>query len=245
MEKIRIGNDISLQVSLFTKIKEPINIHSIQAFLVNDTLCKDSFFGNIRYDRFPKEPCCCEYNGTAYDICQSGYPQYYIKPNNFICRYNGFGVYPHTFETHARHRHGCSKDCVQFIKYRARVEQTQDINKVYVYFPAEDQVTCGVYNLIIVAKCYQPGYSKYDQFKTVTVCYNDVFELVPADYSGDDITDQTIIKVGISQAGGSSEGVDKYAIGGQLDKDNLTINLSDGSVTDDIDLSGMFEWYKG
>lgn len=245
MDKIRIGNDISLRVSLYTKIKEPLNIHSIQAFLMNDTLSKDSFFGNTRYDRFPNEPNGCYYASTEYDICQTGKHQYNTLPHNIVCKYNGFGVYPHTFEQNICTNTSVCDNSGQFTEYRARIEQTKDVNTVYVYFPAEDQITCGVYNLIIVAKCYQPGYSKYTQFKTVTVCYNNVFELVSADYSGNDIADQTTLEVGISQVGGTGDNIDVHAISGELnDSGILTINLNNGLTTDQIDLNSMLAWYK-
>lgn len=242
--KIRIGNDIALRVSLYTKIKEPLNIHSIQAFLVNDTLNKDSFFGNVLYNRFPKEPCCCEYNSTPYNICQCGKYQYSVQPSNVVCKYKGFGVYPHTFEQNICKNSNICLDERQFIKYRASVEQTKDVNTIYVYFPAEDQVTYGKYNLIIVVKCYQPGYSKYTQFKTVTVCYNNVFELVDANYSGNDVADQTILEVGISQIGGTGDNIDIHATSANLSGDILTINLNNGLSTDGVDLGSMFEWYK-
>ena len=45
MEIRRIGTDIQLYVNLKTRVKEPLNIHSVQAFLVNTSL-RDELMNN-------------------------------------------------------------------------------------------------------------------------------------------------------------------------------------------------------
>ena len=54
-----------------------------------------------------------------------------------------------------------------------------------MFFPANAQLYTGKYKLVLVVKLYEPGYCK-NHFRTVTVDYNDVFELVDAmDFEGE------------------------------------------------------------
>ena len=99
--KIRIGNDICLDVTLLynSDNDEYANINSIQAFIINaskeaeyEALIKDK----TRFiSRFPVEPYVDAYSSTAYDIKSSGYPTWRAYPRNHVyATYSGFGVMP-------------------------------------------------------------------------------------------------------------------------------------------------------
>lgn len=272
MEIRRIGTDIKLYVNLKTKIGQPLNIHSVQAFLVNTSLRSElkqqltdaysaydaaSSDNSIKYiSRFPIEPMCECYRSTRYDICQSGYPTYHAAPYYIKPFYRGFGVCPHSFDAFKNHawchRDMCKEkfdimkaekqyhDKSKYIQYQARVEESSVPGMVYVYFPAEDQLECGKYSLIIVAKCFSPGYSTQTQLKTITFDYADVFELV--DNLQD--SDTSTINVGVVDVPTGYSDEDTFVSSGDVENDTLTLGYSTGGGFD-IDLSEITAWYNG
>lgn len=161
--------------------------------------------------RFPEEPNCRAFRSTPYDLCHSGHPTFHVKPICFGACYTGFGVTPHSFDPFHNHLwayghphwhndfcHPCHEcECDYPIgeeldhvnipdpdKFRAPVKAADDKNKVYVYFPAEDQHHTGTYKLVIVAKIYQPGYAPND-LRTVTMDYKEVFTIVGSSEQAD------------------------------------------------------------
>lgn len=94
--KIRIGNDIRLQISLrFRDLDKIVNIQSIKAFFINTTL-KDELDKQYKrknrfVGRFPIEPFLDEFEPNAFAINSAGYPKYHAIVHN---RYNGFGLRP-------------------------------------------------------------------------------------------------------------------------------------------------------
>lgn len=121
MEKIRIGNDIRLLVNLTgSKNIDAVNIHSVEAYLINTTKWMDLNEEHFResammhdemecrkhkirfVSRFPVEPWVFghHYCPNPHDICCSGRPCYHVHPIPFVPVYPGFGVHPHTFEPH-------------------------------------------------------------------------------------------------------------------------------------------------
>lgn len=142
--------------------------------------------------RFPVEPHVFghHYCPNPYNICCSGRPCYYAHPVPFVPVYPGFGVHPHTFEPHTwchddlhdiyRHAHCMHEHMehdIDHCSYLAPVESTGSNSVVKVFFPANAQIFTGRYKLVLVVKLYEPGYCK-NHFRTVTVDYSDVFELV-------------------------------------------------------------------
>lgn len=278
MDKINIGSDIRLTVHLSTKYFAPLNVHSVQAYLVN-TSVKSDLENQIKaaYDeyndavinkaekiqfisRFPVEPYFKGFSSSPYDICQCGYPHYHAHPHCCRPAYCGFGVYPHTFDGFRNHlwAHYDTDPLIakikyaeelyqkkeQFLKYQAFVEETSSNSTILVHFPGKDQVELGVYKLIIVAQVYQPGYSKFSKLKTVTIDFNNVFELVES--GGGDTT----IVVGIAptestSGDGQSSYFDTYAVSGEYNGSGLIdIKLNTGFSLPGgpIDISSETEW---
>lgn len=192
--KVRIGNDICLNVALISNSEDYINIKSLQAYLIKTTETincpaeEEKIFQYI--GRFPIELGVPAYNSTKYNLCHCGNPTFHVRPvQNVVPVYAGFGVYPHTFDglmtafdPYYNHLWSISKakpikKDPDADKYLARVYATRYPNKVKVYFPAEDQKELGTYKLVIVAKIYEPGYGS-NNLKTVTMDYKEVFTLV-------------------------------------------------------------------
>ena len=85
--KIRIGNDVKLQVSL--SLGEGVdytNIQSMRAVFVNTTLKekleKEYIKKNRFIGRFPIEPFVDEYTPNAYCINSNGNPRYHVRVYN-------------------------------------------------------------------------------------------------------------------------------------------------------------------
>lgn len=286
MDKIRIGNDIRLNVGLNTSALDPININSIQVFLINTTLQSDlearikqacdvynaaAEDKSIKYiSRYPIEPVTGCYHSDKYNICHSGCPTYHVRPFCPKPPYCGFGVYPHSFDGFTNHlwaiddltrfkneiidAKNAYKEFEHLIQYRAIAESTANSNVIAVYFPAADQKELGVYKLVVVAKVYAPGYSKFTQFKTITIDYDSVFELVSAsDMSGGD--GANIITVGTStttdEINPSNDNdiyvnSGQYMVTGSKGESSIKLTLSDNRVlpSNIIDLSSETAWYE-
>lgn len=184
---IRIGNDIKLDVTIQELTgMDIINIKSIKCFIINTT------------------PMLQDHRGTAYEIRRCGFPHYYAHPFE---EYHGFGVYPgfpknwhynlfpRPYYDFYHKYYGCHylKPIHRHNKpfeFIAPVKALEDRNKVRVFFPATAQMLCGLYSLTFVIDLYEPGYHQ-NNLRTVTVDYNNVFELVPnaEGRSGDIIID--------------------------------------------------------
>lgn len=237
--KVRIGNDICLYVTLLGKNRNDyVNIKSIKAYLINTSRkndIKELIEGEKRtvrfVSRFPEEPRCPEFRSTPYDLFQCGHPTFHVKPHCYKAYYTGFQVFPHTFEPFHNHlwAYGCPDKCPMPPhdemdhmdipdpnKYVAPVKAAESADKVYVYFPAEDQLHTGTYKLVIVAKLYEPGYAP-DNLRTVTMDYKEVFTIVGSSEEADayssinievgnntkasDISLSGMFSVGIGQSG--------------------------------------------
>lgn len=153
----------------------------------------------VKYvSRFPAEPHR-GYRGTPYDLMHCGHPTFHVHPVWCVAPYIGFGVHPHTFDPYHNHLWGYDdmqdlhakmmykeedyKQQYSECEFVAPVSASDQVNKVYVDFPAECQHYTGTYKLIIVAKLYEAGYGK-DNLRTVTMDYMDVFTLVGAGEEG-------------------------------------------------------------
>lgn len=186
---IRIGNDIKLDVTIQElNGMDIINIKSIKCFIINTT------------------PMLQDHCGTQYEIRRCGLPGYYAHP---VQEYHGFGVYPrfpkiwhhnlcpyygqfgrHYLKPINKHHNHC-----EFI---APVKALEERNKVRVFFPATAQMLCGLYSLTFVIDLYEPGYHS-NNLRTITVDYNNIFELVPnAEGKSGDITIDIDKQIGIN-----------------------------------------------
>lgn len=185
---IRIGNDIKLDVTIQElNGMDIINIKAIKCFIINTT------------------PMMQDHCGNAYEIHRCGLPIYHIHPflspypfdrGPFLapCEYHGCGIYPmhcknwhHNLFPHhdyfCRNPYGhhylhCINPDKKPFEFIAPVKALPDRNKVRVFFPASAQLLCGMYSLTFVIDLYEPGYH-CNNLRTITVDYNNVFELVP------------------------------------------------------------------
>ena len=206
--KIRIGNDVRVKINIFGDSNEAVNIKSIDAYVINKTKQNDivqehmrerSVLSNeiefrknkIQYiSRFPVEPNMPDFCSSPYDVCCSGRPCYNAYPRHLVPVYPGLGVIPHTFEPHtwgrgdvtelytkAGYKYMDMDEQYKKCEFRAPVKYGEDNGVVYVYFPANCQLYTGVYTIILVLKVYEEGFMK-DNIKTVTMQYDNAFELV-------------------------------------------------------------------
>lgn len=240
MQKIRIGSDIRLMVTL-SGVKfggdeyALVNIQSMTAILQNTTLknkYKEKLKDKTRFiSRYPIEPHLDEFVATTANLNTSGYPAYHVMPNSHMIRtYAGYGVEPE-FDIIYRKMHKYN-----LTDYRTPVEHTSAPDTVYVYFPAEAQLFPGVYKLIIVAQIYVPGYNK-NNLRTITVDHEEVFELVTS--SSEEETEGEITIV-IDE--GSSVVYDNFVE--FTDYDNagtVELHMTNGDTVP-IDLTSEFTW---
>lgn len=209
IKRVRIGNDIRLRINLLNmKGIDTINIKSIKVYIINASREKekaDKLANDTRFiSRFPCEPHHPAFEPSAYDLNLAGLPRYYAYPEHHCnpC-YSGFGVHPNWSRIYP------VKNCVNDTEFIAPVQATEYKNQIYAYFPANNQLYCGVYKLVVVARIYQPGYY-LDNLRTITMDYNNIFRLV--DDSTGTNSDVTI------EIGASSEvGVQGVELSGMSD----------------------------
>lgn len=177
IKRIRIGNDIRLRINLLNmKGIDTINIKSIKVYIINTSREKekaDKIANCTKFiSRFPCEPHHPAFEPSAYDLNLAGLPRYYAYPEHH-CHYfyHGFGLHPDW--SHIYPVENCTND-TEFI---APVQATEYKDRVDAYFPANNQLYCGVYKIVVVARIYQPGYG-LDNLRTITMDYNNIFRLV-------------------------------------------------------------------
>lgn len=205
---IRIGNDIKLDVTIQElNGMDIINIKAIKCFIINTT------------------PMMQDHCGNAYEIHRCGLPIYHIHPflspypfdrGPFLapCEYHGCGIYPmycknwhHNLFPHhdycCRNPYGhhylhCINPEHKPFEFIAPVKALPERNKVRVFFPASAQMLCGMYSLTFVIDLYEPGYH-CNNLRTITVDYNNIFELVPnMEGAAGDITIDIDKQIGIN-----------------------------------------------
>lgn len=219
---------------LYTADDEYATIDSLQAFIINDTKEKE-YEEDIKnktkfISRFPVEPYVDAYTSTAYDVKSSGYPVWRAYPQNHIyATYSGFGPNPEWDNIYRPVPHR------NLTQYRAQVKYTEDRSMVKVFFPAKAQLYTGTYKLVVVAKIYDPGYSK-DNLRTVTMDYENVFTLV--NNSTDGIDGAVTLDVASTARSGSAKHVTVkgdvlVGVGGvgYLSAEVYPVSVGDSSVT--------------
>ena len=230
--KVRIGNDIRLQVQV-TCGEEPVNLLYAKAVFINRTLedkvLKEYKKKNRFMHRFPIEPFTNEFKSTAYNINSAGYPRYKaVIPN----RYNGFGVYPKWDQI------GPFKE-MRITEYTSTVERTANADTVVATFPAEVQKFEGSYDLVIVAQIEDSGYSNHA--RTVTIDYNNVFELVKNSQESDI---ENPVQIDINNVSDSGTRQDYYVVSGSYNDNNIQLNRNDGNTVN-VDISPAVGWFEG
>lgn len=172
--KVRIGNDIALNIHLSQKyVKDPINIKNVQCIVVPCNGMVDTPFTPSKYDInrcglpvYHMLPCC---DGIR-PCCETSYS---MQP------YNGFGVNIQKNDTYCVDPCCCGSNACKLA-----VRSLGAPDSFMAFFPAYDQHILGKYTLVVIAELYEPGYD-YSNLRTVTVDYSDVFELVASSEEAD------------------------------------------------------------
>lgn len=240
--KIRIGTDLSLLVTLTNvEAARPIMIRSLTAYLVNSTLkqkADEELKNKTKFiSRFPVEPMRDSYISTNYNINCSGYPTYNVWPQNrAMAPYAGFGYNPDWDVIYPK------QPDYRFTEYRAAVLATKHQNQVEIHFPAEDQLFCGNYNIIIVVEYYMPGYM--NNTKTVTLDYSNAFSIVESSEE-EDLTGTELVTIkGVDNIPTYTpgDGTDVYVYEGKLDDGTINLNLTSGESVA-VDVSSITAWH--
>ena len=196
MQRIRIGNDVRLNLTLRgPRTYDQANIKQLKCYLINTSML----------DYFPVDCFCSKHVhgcGCVNDRC--GHPKYHALPHcrYYDCCHNDFyhyGCFRHC--SHDFHcmldPHGCNPAagpgilppkynkpydavnccaCEDFT-YLAYSRVLPKANSIQCYFPAKDQMFCGVYKLVVQAMIYEPGWGRTD-LHTYTMDYGNVLQLV-------------------------------------------------------------------
>ena len=241
--KIRIGTDLNLLVNVFdSTTPKQLNIRSLEAYLVNTTY-KTKIDNEIHkktkfISRFPIEPMRDAYLSTEYSINCSGYPSYHAYPNETTHpTYAGFGVNPVWGLIYP------VKPSYRFTEYKAKTYATTSPSKVLVTFPAQDQLFCGDYSIVVVVKYYQKGYNH--NLKTVTMDINNAFTLIDNSEDEDLTSTERVQLVSINDPTADADENDIFVNSGELSGSNIHLDYSVGGNGVNIDMSREFDWYDG
>lgn len=232
--KIRIGTDIRLKIQLkFADKEDYANIQSLRAVFVNTTLKKkleDEYIKKNRFiGRFPIEPFVKEFQPCEYNIHSTGRGIYRAFVHNPYC---GFGLYPDW------------KKCmpiqdIDITKYFAPVSATANADEKVIDFPGIAQKYEGVYQLVIIAQIYQPGYK--DNIRTITINNNNIFELV-GDSEEEGVSNPVLLEIIDESSTMPKE--DIYVIGGVYNDKTVHLKRNDSTIIN-VDISPITDWYEG
>ena len=257
MQRIRIGNDVRLNLTLRgPRTYDQANIKQLKCYLINTSML----------DYFPVD---CFWNkhvhgcGCVNDRC--GHPKYHALPHcrYYDCCHNDCNRYSHSFCC-MLDPHGCNPAagpgilppkynkpydavnccaCEDFT-YLAYSRVLPKANSIQCYFPAKDQMFCGVYKLIVQAMIYEPGWGRTD-LHTYTMDYGDVFQLVDdktgasgditIDADTDDIENKNIIAMRIKTKDLVMYGNTKLNLGEKDVRDHkyvIEVDLENGSTVE-------------
>ena len=261
MQRIRIGNDIRLNLTLRgPRTYDRANIKQLKCYFINTSML----------DYFPVgcEHCCCpcdkHVHGCGYMTNICGHPKYHVLPhcchhdcchNDFHCSHDfhcmldphgcnpaaGPGVLPPKYRKPYDAVNCCACDDFTYLAYSRVLPKA---NAIQCYFPANDQVFCGIYKLIIQAIVYEPGWGRTD-LHTYTMDYGEVIELVDdntgasgditVDADTDDIENKNIIAMRIKTKDLAMYGNTKLNLGEKDIRDHkyvLEVDLENGSTVE-------------
>ena len=267
MQRIRIGNDVRLNLTLRgPRTYDQANIKQLKCYLINTSML----------DYFPVDCFCCKHvNGCGCVKDRCGHPKYHALPHcrYYDCCHNDF-YHPdccHDYFHHCSHDFHCMLDprgcnpaagqgvlppkynkpydavnccaCEDFT-YLAYSRVLPKANSIQCYFPAKDQMFCGVYKLIVQAMIYEPGWGRTD-IHTYTMDYGDVFQLVDdktgasgditIDADTDDIENKNIIAMRIKTKDLVMYGDTKLNLGEKDVRDHkyvIEVDLENGSTVE-------------
>ena len=244
MQKIRIGNDIRLNLTLRgPRTYDQASIKKLACYLINTSVA----------DFYTGETCCNDshmYGHPCFNRC--GCPQYHVyphccRPYHHDCRLSGRGCNPCAGAPCIPPAYCKPFDRVlagydDKFCYTAYSKVLPKANSIQCYFPAKDQLFCGVYKLVVVAEMYEPGWGKTD-LHTYTMDYGEVLMLVndntgasgdiTLDVDKDDILNKNIIDIRVKTHDLYLYGGNQIRLGEQDKKDHyyiIEVELENGSV---------------
>lgn len=261
MQKIRIGNDIRLNLTLRgPRTYDRANIKQLKCYFVNT-----SMLDCLQADC---QRCCnqCDKHtqGCGYMANICGHPKYHVLPhccnndcchNDFYCSHDfncmidphgcnpaaGPGILPPKYRKQYDAINCCACNDFTYLAYSRVLPKA---NAIQCYFPANDQAFCGVYKLIIQAIVYEPGWGRTD-LHTYTMDYGNVIELVDdntgasgditVDADTDDIENKNIIAIRVKAKNLTMYGNTKLNIGDKDIKDHqyfIEVDLENGSTVE-------------
>ena len=236
MEKITIGNDIKLKVTLTSVfgVTNKMDIKQGRCFLINKTLQQQNSCATCN-TAYTLDSCCVP--------CYYSFPHRHYSSHWYILPYNGFGYTPDFRCIYNRcNRIGC---CTHSCNYEVElpVQFTEQENVVIIDYPACKQRFTGVYDLKFVFEIYVRGYNDRN-VKTITVDCMDAFELVS---EGGKCGIIEVEFVNSEPGGDGGSGTDNYVVNGSFDyetnqtdnnpKLTLQMNTGDNVVIDMADLA--------
>lgn len=240
MQRIRIGNDIRLNLTLRgPRTYDQASIKQLRCYLINTSIM----------DFFPNRCFMPQHTFGNYCIIdRCGHPCYHVNPCDHF----------HDCRKCCSHDCALSHGCEFSPRYRAEFGSTAGVmddrfcytaysrvlpkaNSIQCYFPAKDQLFCGVYKLVVEAVMYEPGWGRTD-LHTYTIDYGDVINLVDdstgasgditLDVDKDDLLNKNILSIRVKNS--------LYMYGntslrlGELDTRNhqyyIEVELENGSV---------------
>ena len=126
---------------------------------------------------------CCNCHGDFDNYCRYGFLDFRAKCHPHMgCGINHCCDRCGDFTPYFRPGH-C--DCIrphfdENFRYHAPSKVLEGRNKIQTYFPAQDQLMCGDYKLVVVLVVFEAGWGKCD-LHTYTIDYGTVFTLVDDD----------------------------------------------------------------
>ena len=212
MQRIRIGNDIRLNLTLRgPRTYDQASIKQLRCYLINTSMV--DFFPNRCF-----MPGHVFGNHCMMDRC--GHPCYHVNPCDHFhdCRAcHHHCMLSHGPELAPQYKSRPDLECHnEFDRvagttddrfcYTAYSRVLPKANSIQCYFPAQDQMFCGIYKLVVEAVIYEPGWGRTD-LHTYTMDYGDVLNLVDdstgasgditLDVDKDDLDNKNILSINI------------------------------------------------
>lgn len=189
---IRIGNDIKVKFTITNLTDfDRTNVKQMKVYFVNTN------FENTKRDcsvrkRFPKEPFPQFYTPSKYAVHGCGPWGYNTMPRkcdyaNFCpgindphlwSYYNGFGIVPDKFvDCTCGMVSGKPADGSMDPIFLGPSRILEDTNNAEAYFPANEQIMCGPYKMMVVLVVYEQGWNR-NNLHTYTIDYGTLFNIV-------------------------------------------------------------------
>lgn len=267
MQRIRIGNDVRLNLTLRgPRTYDQANIKQLKCYLINtsmldyfpvDCFCSKHVYGcgcvsdRCGHPKYHALPHCryydCCHNDFYHPDCCHNY--FHHCSHDFHCMLDphgcnpaaGPGVLPPKYNKPYDAVNCCACEDFTYLAYSRVLPKA---NSIQCYFPAKDQMFCGVYKLVVQAMIYEPGWGRTD-IHTYTMDYGDVFQLVDdktgasgdvtIDADTDDIENKNIIAMRIKTKDLAMYGNTKLNLGEKDVRDHkyvIEVDLENGSTVE-------------